>query len=653
MGHGSGSDRGIFGAAKTRTLGDRSDIDRVKDATDLVRLIGEHIALRPKGREYVGLCPFHDDHAPSMCVVPEKQFYKCFSCGAAGDCFGFVQNFLKMEFRESLEFLADRAGITLTPLRSSRDTGSGESDNTQTLDKRTLFAACGLANEFFQAILKHADHGTAAREVIKTRQISPEIAQQFQLGASPDRWDGLLITAAKQGTVSVDALLGAGLLKTRDGSSGGGFYDAFRNRLMFPIHDRSGRVIAFGARKINPDDEPKYLNSPETRLFNKSATLYALHHALRDIQLTRTAIICEGYMDVIACHQAGFKNAVATLGTALTRDHAKQLRLACDKIVLLFDGDEAGQRATDRAAEIFFAEPIDVAVVTLNRHTDAKDPDELLKREDGSAIFKQALDNATELLAYRFERIRARLAGVGPAALSKAMTEELEKLVALGLPSVEPVRQALIIRQLASIAGISEQSIRAAIPRGRDARRVFTSQAGAEQPTDDQLDARQLRSIPLAHIECILGCLLCDGHLWRTLTEKDKDLIGPSTYRFAVVQRVAQAVHDLGEDGHAPALQVVLSHLAEDEPAREAAISLMSRMDEQAERSLDRMHAFWHWSFAQARRDSQLQSPLNADGSIEAKPPADSQSLQARATAVANLHRTLGPDRRRVPRPSS
>lgn len=651
MGHGSGSDRGIFGAAKSRALGDRSDIDRVKDATDLVRLIGEHIALRPKGREYVGLCPFHDDHAPSMCVVPEKQFYKCFSCGAAGDCFGFVQNFLKMEFRESLEFLADRAGITLTPLRPSRDAGGfGETDGTQVLDKKALFAASGMANEFFQAILKHADHGAAARDVIKQRQISPDIAQQFQLGASPDRWDGLLLTASKQGTVSVDALLGAGLLKAREGSSG--FYDAFRNRLMFPIHDRSGRVIAFGARKINPDDEPKYLNSPETRLFNKSATLYALHHALRDIQLTRTAIICEGYMDVIACHQAGFKNAVATLGTALTRDHAKQLRLACDKIVLLFDGDEAGQRATDRAAEVFFAEPIDVAVVTLNRHTDAKDPDELLKREDGAGVFKQALDNATDLLAYRFERIRARLANVGPAALSKAMTEELDKLVSLGLPSVEPVRQALIVRQLASIAGISEQSIRAAIPRGRDARRVFVSQPIVEPPNDDQLEARRLRTIQLAHVECILGCLLCDGHLWRTLSEKDKDLIAPSTYRIAVVQRVAQAVHDLGEDGHAPALQVVLSQLGEDEPAREAAISLMSRMDEQAERSLDRLHAFWHWSFAQARRDAQLQPTPQVPGTIEPK-PSDSQSLQARADAIANLHRTLGPDRRRVPRPSS
>lgn len=650
MGHGSGSDRGIFGAAKTRAIGDRSDIDRVKDSTDLVRLIGEHIALRPKGREYVGLCPFHDDHAPSMCVVPEKQFYKCFSCGAAGDCFGFVQNFLKMEFREALEFLADRAGVTLTPLRRSQDAGGlGETDGAPTLNKQSLYAASAMANEFFQAILKHADHGVAAREVIKQRQVTPEIAQQFQLGASPDRWDGLLLTASKQGTVSVDALLGAGLLKARDNSSG--FYDAFRNRLMFPIHDRSGRVIAFGARKINPEDEPKYLNSPETRLFNKSATLYALHHALRDIQLTRTAIICEGYMDVIACHQAGFKNAVATLGTALTRDHAKQLRLACDKIVLLFDGDEAGQRATDRAAEIFFAEPIDVAVVTLNRHTEAKDPDELLKREDGAEVFKHALDNATELLAYRFERIRARLANVGPAALSKAMTEELEKLVSLGLPSVEPVRQALIVRQLASIAGISEQSIRAAIPRGRDARRTLASQSAVEEPNDDQLEARRLRTMQLAHIECILGCLLCDGHLWRTLSEKDKDLIAPHTYRFAVVQRVAQAVHDVGEDGHAPALQAVLSQLAEDEPAREAAISLMSRMDEQSERSLDRLHAFWHWSFAQARRDALLRQP-HASTELEPK-PADTESLQARATTIANLHRTLGPDRRRVPRPSS
>lgn len=662
---GAGAPHGGSPSGPTRNLGDRSDIDKVKDATDLVRLIGEHIALRPKGREYICLCPFHDDHSPSMYVVPEKQFYKCFSCGASGDCFGFVQNFLKMDFRDALEFLADRAGIQLTPLkRTQGQFGSGESGDPNEsgggsgggggIDKKALLSASNMANAFFRAILKHEEHGKAARDVIEQRGVSAEMVELFQLGASPDRWDGLIITASKQG-IPTPALLGAGLIKARD--SGGGHYDAFRNRLMFPIHDRGGRVIAFGARKIDPEDEPKYLNSPETRLFNKSATLYALPMALREIQATRTAIICEGYMDVIACHQGGFKNAVATLGTALTRDHAKQLRLACDRIVLLFDGDEAGQRATDRAAEVFFAEPVDVAVVTLNRFTDAKDPDELLKRESGAEIFRQALANAQDVLEYRFARIREKLAGAGMAALAKAMNEELQKLVDLGLPYVEPMRQALIVRRLASIAGISDQAVRAAIPAGRNAKRTFERpESPYDEPTSQRevaelAQARAIRKRTLTHAESLLGCLLCEGRLWMTLAEADKDAIAPVSYDVDLLQRVAQAVHDLGEDGQPPSLQAVLSHLEADGPAREATISLADRIDEQTERNSDRLKAYWHSILSQARRDTASGRGVT----IEPKPPTTNEAgatdFAAHARKIADLHRTLGPDRRRIPRP--
>ncbi len=299
---------------------DRSDVDRVKDATDIVRLVGEHVALRPKGREYMGLCPFHDDHSPSMHVVPHKQFYKCFSCGAAGDVFKFVQDFLKMDFPEALEFLADRAGITLERRKRQEQDADAPADS---ISKKDLFAANAMAASFYRAMLKH-EQGVAGRAVIERRGISREMVEEFQLGVSPDRWDGLILTAQKQG-FSAGLLGAAGLIKAREGSNG--HYDAFRNRVMFPICDRTGRVIAFGARKIKDEDEPKYLNSPETRLFNKSGTLYALHLALRTIQQTRTAIITEGYTDVIACHQGGFPNAVATLGTAMTHaEHAAELR---------------------------------------------------------------------------------------------------------------------------------------------------------------------------------------------------------------------------------------------------------------------------------------------------------------------------------------
>jgi DNA primase len=245
----------------------------------------------------------------------------------------------------------------------------------------------------------------------------------------------------------------------------------FATASSFPIQDQTGRVIAFGGRKINEEDEPKYLNSPETRLFDKSKTLYGLNHASRTIQLEKTAIITEGYTDVIACHQGGFTNAVATLGTALTREHATVLRRLCDTIVLLFDGDEAGQRAADRAVEVFFAESIDVKICTLKAYTDAKDPDELLKREDGAEVFRKALAGATDLLDYRFARLRARLAGTGLSALAKGIDEEVARYADLGLRDVPPVRQALIVRRLAQLTGVDESAIRRSIPAGRSAAR--------------------------------------------------------------------------------------------------------------------------------------------------------------------------------------
>ncbi|HYF15142.1 MAG TPA: DNA primase [Phycisphaerales bacterium] len=614
----------------------RDDVERVKDASDIVRVIGEHISLKPKGRELVGLCPFHDDKTPSLCVVPDKRFYKCFSCGAAGDVFTFVQKFHKMEFGEALRFLADRAGVTLA--RGQREEHAGG------VKRSDLLGANERAAVFFQSVLAHEQHGGAARAIIETRGVSPEIVREFRLGAAPDRWDGLLAYCALKGP-HADVLARAGLAKAREGSAG--HYDTFRNRLMFPICDAVGRVIAFGARRINEDDEPKYLNSPESPLFNKSATLYALHAASRPIQEARTAIVCEGYMDALACHQAGFRNAVATLGTALTAQHAAVLRRLCDRVVLLFDGDDAGRRATDRAAEVFFAEPIDVRVVTLSSFTDAKDPDELLKREGGADQFRAALEHATDLLEYRFARVRERLGGAGTAAMSKGIAEEIERLGELGLSRVEPVRRALIVRQLAAIAGVGEDAIRAALPLGRAPRPRAASDAAPEPETDETELRRLARTPALSGREHLLGCLLCEGSLWSSLSEIDKDLVAPRAYPSDVLRRVAEAVHSVGEDGRAPRLDAILLEIAEDTGAREAATSLAERVWSQAAGDTDRVRASFNACLSLLRRDAE-------GAAVEVKQPAaDAAGLAARVSLLRDMHERHGPDRRRVPRPGA
>ncbi|MBT8487168.1 MAG: DNA primase, partial [Phycisphaerae bacterium] len=324
----------------------QSEIDQVREATDLVRLVSEHVAIQPRGREYVGLCPFHDDHKPSFAVVTHKgsSFFHCFACGASGDCFRFVMRFHSMEFGEALRYLAERAGITLQP----RGAAGGERDDGGPR-RGDLIATQERALAFFRRVLADSAAGATARGALEDRGITPDMVDRFQLGAAPEGYDGLLRRLDASDRPVARA---AGLLKTRQDESGE--YDAFRNRLMFPICDEVGRPVAFGGRILDPDDQPKYLNSAESPIFRKSRTLYGLHLARRSIMDASLAIVTEGYTDVIACHQAGFENVVGTLGTALTADHARILARICDTVVLLFDGDEAGQKAADRGVEVFF-----------------------------------------------------------------------------------------------------------------------------------------------------------------------------------------------------------------------------------------------------------------------------------------------------------
>lgn len=645
---------------------DRSDVDRVKDASDIVRIIGEHVKLVPSGREYKCLCPFHDDHNPSMNVVPSKQMFHCFVCGTGGDVLGFVQKFHKMDFPEAMEYLAGRAGITLVKKAPTQSADGGADFSRDDLRKANETAA-----QFYRAILHHAEHGVAARAVVLKRGISDEMSQKFMLGAAPDRWDGLAFTVNSR---KLDPRLfeQAGLLKARDG--GGGNYDVLRNRLIFPIHDRAGRVVAFGGRRLNDEDNPKYLNSPETRLFKKSATLYALNHASRDIQQRRTALITEGYMDVIACHQAGFTHAVATLGTALTREHANELSRVADRVILLFDGDDAGQRAADRSVEIFFNSTLDVRIATLNKFTDAKDPDELLKREGGSAVFQQVLDQSVDLLEFRFARLRARLQGAGLSALSSAIDQEIGTLVDLGLRDVPPIRRTLIIKRLAELAGVDEATIRAAIPAGRSPGYVRVTEDGAIRPdlsgegdggdggedgelTDEhrQEEMRRilpiLASAPLPVSEHLLGCVLCDGDLWLALPREDRDLIEPAVYRSTLVAMLAQIVVDVADRGESPDLAHILRETGDDS-LRTVAVGLASRVDRETDRHQDRLSEHWRACLAAARRD-RAKIALSSPPSPSAPAPTAPDNILARMQIKRSLHANLGKDPRVLPKPNT
>ncbi|MFK7883452.1 MAG: DNA primase [Phycisphaerales bacterium] len=533
------------------------DRQRVKDASDIVRVVGEHVSLKPKGREFVGLCPFHDDRNPSMAVVPAKQIFHCFVCGTGGDVYSFVQKYHSMDFREAIEFLAQRSGIELTKRQPKREPLPGELPG---INKADILRANDTAQGFFKAILNHPEHGVIARGLIERREISPEMVEAFGIGASPDRWDGLLVTIEGK-KLDPRAFDAAGLLKTRDS---GGRYDALRNRLIFPIHDQIGRVIAFGGRRIDDDDDPKYLNSPETPAFRKNTTLYGISQASRSIQQKRTAVVVEGYTDVVACHQAGVTNVVGTLGTALTGGHATVLRRLCDTVVLLFDGDTAGQKAADRAVEVLFSEQLDIRVASFASLTDAKDPDEVLKLEGGREIFEQAIANAKDLLAWKFERLRVSLSDKGPAAVANAVEEELDRFTRLGMSRLSPVRRRQLVRLISEATGIDEATIQRQIKTGRSGPTFDRTEQDPQGPTarrGEQATGREL----------VLGCLMTDGSLWLTMTGEQQDSIRVDAFKAPESSLLADTVLRVGSDGDRPTLDAVLAELDPEEPYAEQA----------------------------------------------------------------------------------
>jgi DNA primase len=316
--------------------------------------------------------------------------------------------------------------------------------------------------------------------MIQQRGISAEMVQAFGLGMAPDSWDALAGLVARRG-LPESAFVAAGLLKHR--TNGAGLYDSFRNRLIFPICDELGQPIAFGARKLSPDDEPKYLNSAESSVFSKSRTLFGLHLAKRAIMDSRQVIVTEGYTDVIACHQAGITNVVGTLGTALTREHAKVLSRLCDTVVMLFDGDDAGQKAADRAISVFFSEPVDVRICVL---PDNLDPDELLKQDDGAERFVAATANSIDALAFKFRRFQQKIApSTGISARQKLLESFLAELGELGFAAMQGVRKRLVLAQLSDLIGVPVADLERATPRPRQSQ---------IQPADAHSELQRLRA---------------------------------------------------------------------------------------------------------------------------------------------------------------
>lgn len=441
-------------------------IDQVRLSIDIVDIVGDHVALTRRGKNFVGLCPFHDDSTPSLNVSQEKQIYKCFACGAGGNSFTFLRDIENISFIEAVRQLADRAGIALP------DAKPADPDQQEVFDQ--LYRANELAVKYFHHLLTQDEKAADAMAYLEKRGINRDIIDAFSLGYAPDQWDGFLQVATRR-DFSPQILERAGLVLHRE--KGGGFYDRFRNRITFPIHATTGRPVAFGARALDPDEQAKYINSPETPVYNKSATLYGLWRDRDAIRDAGTALVVEGYMDLIALSQYGIENAVASSGTALTTDHARLLRRYAPKTILIFDGDTAGATAAMRGIGSLFEVGLEVRVVTL---PEDHDPDSYVRAHGPDGLLRLT-ENAAPAIDFLIEQFAQRddLSTVdGKTRTANALAELIGRITDSAL-------KQFLIKDIAEKIGIDEEIL---IGIAQTQRRTTRPQNG--QPEPEPYDTR-------------------------------------------------------------------------------------------------------------------------------------------------------------------
>ena len=427
-------------------------IQQVIAATDIVALVGRSVKLRKAGTNFVGLCPFHNEKSPSFNVSPSRNTYHCFGCGAGGTAIRFVMEHDSLSFVEAVKRLADAAGI-----RIEEEVWDANAEAEAKHRSLLLRAHREIAEWFHQLLMKHKI-AAPARDYLKSRGIKAEVAKNWQMGYAPGN-SAFFREWAAQAKIPESVLVEAGLFVQSDEESGRrGTYPRFRDRLMFPIRNENGDVIAFSGRILDPEAKTaKYLNSPETALFSKSKVLFGFDRARRAISKAGEAIVCEGQIDMIMVYEAGFQNVVAGQGTAFTELHAKLLKRVCNEVVLCYDSDNAGYKAAERAFQILSPIGLTVKVASLPQ---GEDPDSLLRKQ-GTEALQAVLGNATDFLEYQIRRLRA-------SAKSDGMVERVRmaEQVAAAISIFTGVAQRITaVNKVAKLLEISEEQLNAMVKR--------------------------------------------------------------------------------------------------------------------------------------------------------------------------------------------
>ncbi|MGA9174330.1 MAG: DNA primase [Thermoactinomyces sp.] len=435
-------------------------IDQVRQQLDIVDLVQQYVQLKKSGRNYFGLCPFHSEKSPSFSVSPDKQIFYCFGCGAGGDSIKFIMEIEQLTFVEAIMHLADQAGIdipetTIAPYDPEED------------ERQQMRKALELTAKLYHHILVATEYGEEARRYLRKRNVTPEAIEEFQLGYAPASYQFLLPFLKKRGFCE-ELLEKAGLITSREKGSEKRYFDLFRDRIMFPIHDSQGKVIAFGGRLLG-DGRPKYLNSPESPLFHKRNHLFNLHRARSHMRKEGSVLLFEGYMDVITAWQAGIYNTVATLGTSLTDSHARLIKRNTDTVYICYDADNAGQNAAVRGLEVLKERELTVKVAQMPV---GLDPDDYIRRFGGTAFKEEILAASLSLTAFKLESLKKNYDLKDEDQRMKYLAEAIDTIVELPLA----IEQDHYLRRLSeefqlSLDALKEERRKARKRKKREARR--------------------------------------------------------------------------------------------------------------------------------------------------------------------------------------
>lgn len=456
-------------------------IDQVQSANDIAELVGQYVTLKRLGKNLKACCPFHQEKTPSFMVQPEKQIFRCFGCGVGGDVFEFVMRHENMSFPEALRFLAERAHITLPEPTQKRGEGPSETEQLHDIYK--------LASEFYHAQFMDPVKGKIAQDYFLSRGFDLEMAKEFKMGWAPDGWRALLEYLTKKGFQD-SLLLKSGLISR---SPKGQTYDAFRARLLFPIANLQGKIVAFGGRILKDSDGPKYLNSPENPVFYKRRELFGLNLAKKFIDRNQPRIfVVEGYFGFMRLYQAGFKTTVATLGTSLTEEHVQLLKRFAEEAIVIYDGDKAGEAASLRGLEVFLEGGMNVKIAKLSS---GLDPDDFI-RQYGPEAFQKIIDEARDFFDYKLEVLMGRFRPSDSLGLMRITGEFLDTFAKIQ----NPVLVDRYLRKLAGSLGVEENSLRTELLKLKKKTQEQPKKAAetpAESPKSQTLDENLLLSLAI------------------------------------------------------------------------------------------------------------------------------------------------------------